>query len=308
MNILNINNLPIFLQKPVGFASIWAGRVVTLAVSNPGLTLLICAVVATAIAIFVYKMYFSAASPKTFKLQTPPVDIPVSTSDFNFEGVLFAIEKSKIKLEDKEHQTELKFSFDNASNFRLCVRRQNMFESGADTIVNAANTHLGGGGGIDYQIHTNGGATYVAAQKALQKKYDSKYVSGHAAMITSGDLSNKGIKNVIVVAGPDARDPKDFSKALTPTIEMMDQLYSCYLNSLLLAESQKVKHLALPSISTGIFRFNSGFAANIALKACYDFTIDKSDSKMLVSIHFMPKDPTKKSDSNPLKDYVEALI
>jgi len=165
----------------------------------------------------------------------------------------------------------------------LTIRRQDIFTSKAQVIVNAANTNLGGGGGIDGAIHRQGGAEYANAHRALQTVYQARYKEGHAAMIGSGSLKEKyNIENVIVVAGPQG--------AASPSKET--ELYSCYFNTLVLAAEQNKTSVAFPSISTGIFGFPKDRAAAVSMKAIQDF-VDKYPNTQLktISIHFLPNDP-----------------
>lgn len=164
--------------------------------------------------------------------------------------------------------------------FKVQIRNQDLFSSGAKVIVNAANTGLNGGSGIDGAINNAGGREYERAHKeTLRGKYsenarkwgylsnfmtpDSTFKEGFAAMISSGNLKrNHRIDNVIVVAGPSS----------TTQSNKDDALYSCYYNSLVLAHSQGKTSIAFPSISTGIFGFPKDRAAQISLRAIYDFT------------------------------------
>lgn len=166
--------------------------------------------------------------------------------------------------------------------FNVTIRNQDIFVSGANVIVNAANTHLGGGGGIDGLIHDRGGESYATAHRELQTKYNSSYVEGHASIIQSGMLKDKYvIERVIVVAGPQGES----------TQEKENQLYSCYYNSLLLAHSNMIKSIAFPAISTGIFGFPMDRAAHISLRAISDFIKYHPDSTVkTISIHFLSDD------------------
>lgn len=189
-----------------------------------------------------------------------------------------------------ENDFQLKLAFSQAPEISVTVRRQNLFESQASVIVNAANTGLGGGGGIDGLIHLEGEDDYAQAHFALRKLYrgdqltEAQYERGHAAMISSGKLKEKyHIDRVIVVAGPEGRDVTD---------EKRNQLYSCYWNSLQLAHQEGKESLAFPSISTGIFGFPKDEAAAISLRALYDFTAAHPKSPLKhISIHCLPSDP-----------------
>ena len=178
--------------------------------------------------------------------------------------------------------------------FNISIRKQNIFASNAEVVVNAANTYLGGGGGIDGLIHEKGGAKYQEAHRQLKDRFEGKYSEGSAVMITSGDLltANK-IQSVIVVAGP------TYSSSNTDA----DQLYSCYYNSLVLAHLQQKKSIAFPSISTGIFGYPKDRAARISLRAIEDFVKRYLETTLkTISIHFLPKDP-----DSVLSDYEHAL-
>ncbi len=159
------------------------------------------------------------------------------------------------------------------------IRDQNLFDSGAQSIVNAANTHLGGGGGIDGAIHKKGGLSYQKAHQKLKEKYSGSYTSGYAECIESGELAKMhNIKKVIVVVGPQGPDANQ---------EKNNQLYSCYYNSLLTALNNRIESIALPSISTGIYNYPLKEAAHIARKAIFDFLNDHPDTFLkTISIHF----------------------
>lgn len=173
----------------------------------------------------------------------------------------------------------LQLDFKQYPSFKVTIRNQDIFGSGAAVIVNAANTHLGGGGGIDGLIHNKGGSSYAAAHRALQARYQSRYVQGYAAMIGSGNLeSQSGIKRVIVVAGP----------AGDSTEQKEKELYSCYYNSLVLAHNHQYASLAFPAISTGIFGFPKDRAASISKRAICNFIEQFPDSPLkTISIHFL---------------------
>ena len=207
---------------------------------------------------------------------------PDSTTLRKYTGDLTGSDQLNIQSQFIDANT-LQITFTPFPHVHFTIRRQNIFNSGAQLIVNAANHHLGGGGGIDGAIHKAGGTNYVNAHRELQKIYQSQYISGHAAMIESGDLKNYyQIDSVIVVAGPQGDS--------TPQKE--DELYSCYYNSLVLAQSQNQTSIAFPSISTGIFGFPKERAAAISLKAVMDFLIHNPHTSIkTLSIHFLPTEP-----------------
>lgn len=92
-----------------------------------------------------------------------------------YTGALTPSEKSNLKMSSPDEKT-LKSSFKKYPKFNVTIRREDLFDSSAQVIVNAANTHLGGGTGIDGAIHQKGGDVYKKAHKALQEKYAAKYI------------------------------------------------------------------------------------------------------------------------------------
>jgi len=198
------------------------------------------------------------------------------------EGLVSEWRSSLTYLESGQRALDVACAY-HRDHFNVTIRHQDLFESGAQAIVNAANIHLGGGDGIDGAIHERGGESYATGHRALKTRYDSQYVQGYAAIIGSGELKQKhNIDNVIVVAGPQG--------ATTPKKER--QLYSCYYNSLVLGHYQNLESIAFPTISTGIFRFPKDRAAAITLRAINDF-MDKYPRTTLktISIHFLGRHP-----------------
>lgn len=210
-----------------------------------------------------------------------PIQTKTSQTVHAYTHDLTPAEKANLTTAFSNDNT-LAIAFRQAPLLSFTIRRQDIFESQAEVIVNAANSHLGGGGGIDGAIHRKGRVEYANAHRALKTQYKSKYVLGHAAMIASGQLKrDHKIDHVIVVAGP-----QDES---TPSKE--SELYSCYYNSLELAHSQNKKSIAFPSISTGIFGFPKERAAAISLKAAFDFmNLHPHTTLRTISIHFLPTD------------------
>lgn len=215
-----------------------------------------------------------------------PIQIEESKIVRNYTGDPTSQEKAQMQATLEEGK--LTIAFPKYPAVSLAILRKDLFESGAQVIVNAANTHLGGGGGIDGLIHSKGGVAYAKAHNELCKQYNGQYISGHAAMIESGALKERyQIDKVIVVAGPSGES--------TPLKEQ--QLYSCYYNALLLAHSQVKTSIAFPSISTGIYSFPKERAAAISLKAIFDFVVTNPDTKLATfSIHFLPNDPQSNLD------------
>ncbi|MGE8432836.1 O-acetyl-ADP-ribose deacetylase [Chryseobacterium joostei] len=122
----------------------------------------------------------------------------------------------------------------------------------ADAIVNAANSSLLGGGGVDGAIHRAGGSLILEECRAIRNK-QGKCSTGEAVVTTAGNLP---AKYVIHTVGPVWNGHEEKESKL---------LANCYYNSLKLAESLDVKTIAFPNISTGIYKFPKEIAGKIAL-------------------------------------------
>ena len=122
-----------------------------------------------------------------------------------------------------------------------------------DAIVNAANTSLLGGGGVDGAIHRAGGPQILEECQAIRNKQGG-CKTGEAVITSGGKLS---AKNVIHTVGPVWNGESEKKEKL---------LENCYKNSIKLALENGVKSIAFPCISTGIYKFPKGLAAKIAIE------------------------------------------
>lgn len=127
-----------------------------------------------------------------------------------------------------------------------------------DAIVNAANSSLLGGGGVDGAIHRIGGKTILEECMKIRDEKGGCNV-GEAVITTAGNLP---AKFVIHTVGPIWKGGN----------ENEDQLLSnAYLNSLQIAIENNVQSISFPNISTGVFNFPKERAANIALSTVVDY-------------------------------------
>jgi O-acetyl-ADP-ribose deacetylase len=131
---------------------------------------------------------------------------------------------------------------------RLEVAVVNITKLHVDAIVNAANTSLLGGGGVDGAIHRAAGPELVQECRLL-----GGCPTGEARVTRGYKLPARW---VIHAVGPHWRDGSHGEDAL---------LASCYATSLALAERQDIHSIAFPGISTGIYGFPSERAARIAV-------------------------------------------
>ena len=123
-----------------------------------------------------------------------------------------------------------------------------------DAIVNAANSSLLGGGGVDGAIHRAGGPAILAQCKEIRARQGG-CPTGQAVITTGGDLP---AQYVIHTVGPIWRGGDRGEAGL---------LASCYKNSLALAGDSGLATVAFPSISTGVYGYPVARAARVALTA-----------------------------------------
>ncbi|WP_299245419.1 O-acetyl-ADP-ribose deacetylase [uncultured Aquimarina sp.] len=138
-----------------------------------------------------------------------------------------------------------------------------------DAIVNAANTSLLGGGGVDGAIHRKGGSEILEACRKV-RAVQGKCNPGKAVITTAGNLS---AKYVIHTVGPVWNTGGKNKERL---------LANCYSNSLRLAIENDVKTIAFPNISTGIYKFPKELAAKIAIETVRSFQQDQIEEVIFV--------------------------
>jgi O-acetyl-ADP-ribose deacetylase (regulator of RNase III) len=124
-----------------------------------------------------------------------------------------------------------------------------------DVIVNAANSTLMGGGGVDGAIHAAGGPSIKEECKAIVAR-QGPLPTGEAVATGAGNLP---ARHVVHTVGP--------VWGTVPAEEAVDLLASCYRNSLSLARDLACRSIAFPNISTGVYRFPKSLAAETAVHA-----------------------------------------
>lgn len=135
----------------------------------------------------------------------------------------------------------------------------------ADAIVNAANSSLLGGGGVDGAIHRKGGPKILEECKRIRATEWPDGLPTGKAVITSG--GNLKAKHVIHTVGP------VWLGGFHVEVELLKQSYK---NSLRLAVAIGLKTIAFPSISTGAYGYPIEEASRIAVKTVKDF-LEKED-------------------------------
>ncbi len=136
---------------------------------------------------------------------------------------------------------------------RLDFVQGDITEARVDALVNAANSSLLGGGGVDGAIHRKGGPDILAACRALRASHYGRGLStGQAVATTAGRLPARW---VIHTVGPVWRPEEDRSELLA----------SCYRESLRVADELGAASVAFPAVSTGIYGWPLDDGARIAV-------------------------------------------
>jgi O-acetyl-ADP-ribose deacetylase (regulator of RNase III) len=141
---------------------------------------------------------------------------------------------------------------------RLAIIQGDITRQATDAIVNAANSSLMGGGGVDGAIHRAGGPAILEECKQIVAK-QGRLPTGQAVITTGGKLP---AKYVIHTVGPVWRGGNNKEAAL---------LESAYRESLKLAAEHKLTSISFPSISTGAYGYPLAEAAEIALRTTASF-------------------------------------
>jgi O-acetyl-ADP-ribose deacetylase (regulator of RNase III) len=145
-------------------------------------------------------------------------------------------------------------------NGRVIVKIGDITKDAVDAIVNAANSSLLGGGGVDGAIHAKGGPAILEECREIRKSsYPEGLPTGEAVITTAGNLP---ARYVIHTVGP-IYGQHGGSEA--------DLLAACYRNSLQLAAENNLKTVAFPSISTGAFSYPKDEAARVSSTAIDEF-------------------------------------
>ncbi len=158
---------------------------------------------------------------------------------------------------------------------KLIIKTGDITEMDTDAIVNAANSSLMGGGGVDGAIHRRGGAAILEECRKIRKgKYPDGLPTGDAVATTGGMLK---AKYVIHTVGPVWHGGKSNEES---------KLASCYRRSLEEATKLGIETIAFPAISTGIYGYPKEKAALVAYRAVKDF-LTKSKEGSLKKIYFI---------------------
>ena len=142
-----------------------------------------------------------------------------------------------------------------------------------DAIVNAANSSLFGGGGVDGAIHRKGGESILKECKKIRETQGG-CPTGEAVITTGGNLP---AKFVIHTVGPIWKGGNSNEKQL---------LNNAYFNSLIIAGKRKINSIAFPNISTGIYGYPKRDAAIVAVESVKDFIVKNTYPGKVIFICF----------------------
>ncbi len=138
--------------------------------------------------------------------------------------------------------------------------RGDITEQEVDAIVNAANSTLLGGGGVDGAIHRRGGPDILAECKRIRAElYPDGLPTGQAVVTTAGRLPATWVVHTV---GPVYAESQDRSGLLA----------LCHTESLRVAAEVGARSIAFPAISTGVYGYPIGEAAAVAIRAVLDTT------------------------------------
>jgi len=159
------------------------------------------------------------------------------------------------------------------NNSVLLLTKGDITKQQTDAIVNAANSGLMGGGGVDGAIHRAGGPQILKDCKNIVSR-QGRLPTGDAVITTAGNLPAKYVIHTVgpVWYGGNKNEPK--------------LLRNAYWNSLKLAEKKGLNTISFPSISTGVYAYPIERAAAIALEAVTKFMESASSITNVVFVLF----------------------
>lgn len=168
---------------------------------------------------------------------------------------------------------------------RLSLKQGDITLQDTDAIVNAANSGLMGGGGVDGAIHRAGGPAILEDCKRIVANR-GRLPAGQAVITTGGNMKTRHVIHTVgpVWHGGNKDEPQT--------------LASAYRESLKLAVEEDLKSLSFPSISTGVYSYPVEEAAHVALNTVIEFLQQDNSLKEVVFVLF---------DSRTLGAYEQAL-
>lgn len=170
---------------------------------------------------------------------------------------------------------------------RLEIKIGDITKEHVDAIVNAANSSLLGGGGVDGAIHRKGGPAILKACKNIRNnKYPEGLPAGKAVLTEAGMLP---CKYVIHTVGPVWHGGNSCEQG---------KLKSCYHESLLIAKKIQAETICFPAISTGVYGYPKKKAAIIVFNTVKEFLKGNEYPKNIILIFF---------NKNDAKEFIKSL-
>jgi len=168
---------------------------------------------------------------------------------------------------------------------RLSLLQGDITRQATDAIVNAANSGLMGGGGVDGAIHRAGGSTILEECKQIVAR-QGRLPTGQAVITTAGDMPAKHVVHTVgpVWHGGSRGEP--------------ELLASAYRESLKVAAANNLASVSFPSISTGVYGYPVDLAADIALREVVSFLAQPTPVKEVFFVLY---------DSRTFEAYAGAL-
>jgi len=162
---------------------------------------------------------------------------------------------------------------------RVAVVIGDITDQDVDAIVNAANSTLLGGGGVDGAIHDAGGRAILEACREIRRtQYPNGLPTGEAVITTAGNLP---ARYVIHTVGP------IYGRHAGGEAQL---LAACYRNSLRLAASNSLSSIAFPAISTGAFGYPPAEAAAVSSAAVAEFLSADQTLREVRLVFFQQRD------------------
>ncbi|MEP7037305.1 MAG: O-acetyl-ADP-ribose deacetylase [Acidobacteriota bacterium] len=167
-------------------------------------------------------------------------------------------------------------------NEKVIIKVGDITKEKTDAIVNAANSTLLGGGGVDGAIHDAGGKQVLEECREIRRdNFPNGLPTGEVVITSGGNLPSKF---VIHTVGPIYGRNQDKDAEL---------LANCYVNSLALAVENDLETISFPSISTGAFGYPKHEAAKVASHAIRNFLAQNESIKQVNLVFFSAADAEK---------------
>jgi len=169
---------------------------------------------------------------------------------------------------------------------RVVVVTGDITAAPVDAIVNAANSTLLGGGGVDGAIHRAGGPAILEECRSIRKtRYPDGLPTGEAVITTAGRLTARWVIHTVgpVWHGGSTGEP--------------ELLQSCYRKSLDIARERNLESIAFPAISTGVYGYPKDGAATVVSDTLRDYCAAHTSPGLIYLVFFSESDTSRFLDT-----------